>query len=370
MKKIRVGISIGDVNGIGLEVILKTITDSRIVDRCVPVIYGSSKVVSYHNNTIENDELDYHHTKGAENINDDKINIINCWNDAVNIKLGQVNELGGKYAMISLEAAVKDLQMGLIDALVTAPIHKKAMNMAGFQYPGHTEYLTESFGVKESLMLMVNGDLRVGLVTNHLPITKVAESITKERILEKINLMRETLRIDFGIDRPRIAVMGLNPHAGDEGLLGAEEDKIIIPALQEAREKGIIAIGPYSADGFFGSGTYKSFDAILAMYHDQGLIPFKTLSFGDGVNYTAGLPIIRTSPDHGTAHDIAGKDEANPASFRQALFLAIDIAKNRSKYMEMNANPLHKKTPVELAKMLREEEKRLREMGEEVINED
>lgn len=370
MKKVRIGISIGDINGIGLEVILKTIADSRIVDRCTPVIYGSSKVVSYHKKTIEIEDFDYYHTKGADNINDDKVNIINCWNDNVNIKLGQVNETGGEYAIKSLDAAVNDLQMGLIDALVTAPIHKKAMNMAGFKYPGHTEYLTESFGVKESLMFMINGDLRVGLVTNHLPITKVVENITRQRILEKLNLMRETLRIDFGIDKPRIAVMGLNPHAGDEGLLGSEEDKIIIPALQEAKKKGIIAIGPYSADGFFGSGMYKNFDAILAMYHDQGLVPFKTLSFGDGVNYTAGLPIIRTSPDHGTAHDIAGKNEANPASFRQALFLAIDIVKHRTRYMEINANPLHKKSPNELAKMLREEEQRLREMGEEVITED
>jgi 4-hydroxythreonine-4-phosphate dehydrogenase len=198
----------------------------------------------------------------------------------------------------------------------------------------------------------------------------VAAAITKERIMEKINLMRETLRIDFGIDRPRIAVLGLNPHAGDEGLLGEEEIKIIVPVLQEAKQKGIIAIGPYSADGFFGSGTYKQFDAILAMYHDQGLIPFKTLSFGDGVNYTAGLPIVRTSPDHGTAHDIAGKDEADPSSFRRALFLAIDIAKNRARYMDMHANPLNKKNPAELAKLLREEEKRLKEMGEIVIKDD
>jgi 4-hydroxythreonine-4-phosphate dehydrogenase len=370
MKKLKIGISIGDVNGIGLEVILKTLADQRIIDRCVPIIYGSSKVVSYHRKTIEIEEIEYYQSKSIEDIQEDKVNIINCWEDTVNIRLGQVNDTGGEYAIKSLEAAVNDLKMGLLDGLVTAPIHKKAMNLAGFKYPGHTEYLTAAFDVKESLMFMINGDLRVGLVTNHLPISKVTEAITKERIMEKLNLMRETLRIDFGFDRPRIAVLGLNPHAGDEGILGEEEIKIIIPTLQEAKQKGIIAIGPYSADGFFGSGIYKQFDAILAMYHDQGLVPFKTLSFGNGVNYTAGLPIIRTSPDHGTAHDIAGKDEANPDSFRQALFLAIDVAKNRTRYMEMHANPLHKKNPAELAKLLREEEKRLKEMGEIVIKDD
>lgn len=367
MKKIRIGISIGDVNGIGLEVVLKTLSDSRIVERCTPIIYGSSKVISYHRKTVELESFEYHSTQDIENINPNKVNIINCWEDNVNIRLGQVSETGGKYAFKSLEAATNDLKMGLLDALVTAPIHKKAMNLAGFKHPGHTEYLTEAFDIKESLMFMINGDFRVGLVTNHLPITKVAAAITRKRIMEKLNLMRETLRIDFGIERPKIAVLGLNPHAGDDGLLGGEENKIIIPTLLEAKQKGIIAIGPYSADGFFGSGIYKDFDAVLAMYHDQGLVPFKTLSFGDGVNYTAGLPIIRTSPDHGTAHDIAGKDQANPDSFRQALFLALDIAKNRSRYMEMNANPLHKKSPVELAKMLKDEERRLKEMGEEVI---
>lgn len=367
MKKIRIGISIGDVNGIGLEVILKTLSDPRIVERCVPIIYGSSKVIAYHRKTIEIEGFEYHTTTDIEQIDETKVNIINSWTDNVNIRLGQVSETGGEYARKSLEAACTDLKMGLLDALVTAPIHKKAMNMAGFKFPGHTEYLTAEFDVKESLMFMINGDLRVGLVTNHLPISKVAPAITRKRIMEKLNLMRETLRIDFGIDRPKIAVLGLNPHAGDDGLLGLEENKIIIPTLLEAKQKGIIAIGPYSADGFFGSGVYKKFDAVLAMYHDQGLVPFKTLSFGDGVNYTAGLPIIRTSPDHGTAHDIAGKNQASPDSFRRALFLALDIAKNRTRYMEMNSNPLHKKSTVELAKMLREEEKRLKAMGEEVI---
>ena len=370
MKKVRIGISIGDVNGIGLEVILKTLAHPQITERCVPVIYGSPKVVSYHKKISALDAFEFYIAKGAELINEDKINVISCWNEMVNINLGEISETGGTYAMKSLDAAVKDLKMGLIDALVTAPIHKKAMNMAGFKYPGHTEYLTNAFGKKDSLMFMINGDLRIGLVTNHLPLHKVAAAITPEQITEKLNLMRETLRIDFGIERPRIAVLGLNPHAGDDGVLGTEENKVIIPTLLAAKQKGIIALGPYPADGFFGSGNFKQFDAILAMYHDQGLIPFKALSFGSGVNYTAGLPIIRTSPDHGTAHDIAGKNEADESSFRQALFLALDIAKHRTKYVDMHSNPLHKKNPVELAKMLKEEEKRLREMGEEVITED
>jgi 4-hydroxythreonine-4-phosphate dehydrogenase len=298
------------------------------------------------------------------------VNVVNCWSDTVTIKLGKINEIGGFYAIKSLEAAVNDLKMGLIDGLVTAPIHKKAMNMGGFQYPGHTEYLTTVFDAKESLMFMVNDDLRIGLVTNHVPLSKVSKAITPERIMEKLTIMQDTLRIDFGIDRPRIAVLGLNPHAGDEGVLGQEEDRVIVPTIQEAKERGMVVIGPYSADGFFGSGAYKKFDAILAMYHDQGLIPFKTLAFGNGVNYTAGLPIVRTSPDHGTAHDIAGTDQADPSSFRQALFLAMDIIRNRSNYMEMHANPLHKKDEAELTQMLKEEEARLRELGEEIIEGD
>lgn len=370
MKKIRIGISIGDVNGIGLEVILKTLAHPQITERCVPVIYGSPKVVAYHKKITDLEAFEFYIAKGAELINEDKVNVISCWNEMVNINLGEINEAGGTYAIKSLEAAVKDLKMGLIDALVTAPIHKKAMNMAGFQYTGHTEYLTNAFDKKESLMFMINDDLRIGLVTNHLPLHEVAAAITPEKITEKLNLMRETLRIDFGIERPRIAILGLNPHAGDDGVIGKEESKIITPTILAAKQKGIIALGPYAADGFFGSGTFKQFDAVLAMYHDQGLIPFKTLSFGNGVNYTAGLPIIRTSPDHGTAYDIAGKNEADESSFRQALFLALDIAKHRAKYMEMHTNPLHKKNPVELAKMLKEEEKRLRAMGEEVITQD
>lgn len=340
MEKLKIGISIGDINGIGLEVILKTVIDERILKLCTPIIYGSSKVVSYHKNIVNLPDFQYQNIRNIEQIDPDKINILNCWNDNVNITLGKVTEAGGSFAFKSLEAAVKDLKNGGIDALVTAPIHKKAMEIAGFPFPGHTEYITEVLEGKESLMLLVSGGMKVGLVSNHIPIKDVAAKITKDKIIEKIQILQETLHIDFAIEKPTIAVLGLNPHAGDDGVIGDEERNIIIPAIEEAKKKGIMAFGPFPADGFFGSGQYNKYDAILAMYHDQGLVPFKALSFGTGVNYTAGLPSVRTSPDHGTAYDIAGKNEADPASFRKALFTAIDIARNRLDYMEMRANPL------------------------------
>lgn len=348
MDKIKIGISIGDINGIGLEVILKTLIDTRINKLCTPIIYGSSKVVSYHKNIVSLPDFQYQNIKSADQVDHEKINILNCWNDTVNITLGKVNEIGGQYAFKSLEAAVKDLAAGHIDALVTAPIHKKAMQMADFPFLGHTEYITQELGGKESLMFLVSKGMKVGLVTNHTPIKDIASKITKSKILEKIKIMEETLRIDFAIEKPTIAVLGLNPHAGDEGVIGEEEINIIRPAIDEAKKKGILAFGPFPADGFFGSGQYNKYDAVLAMYHDQGLVPFKALSFGSGVNYTAGLRGVRTSPDHGTAFDIAGKNEAEPASFRQALFLAIDIARNRHEYADMHANPL-KRNKVKLS---------------------
>ncbi len=343
MNKLKIGISIGDINGIGLEVILKTVSNKKILDFCTPVIYGSSKVVSYHKNIV-NVDFQFHSTRTAQHLQEDKVNIVNCWNDNVNITLGKPTEPGGKYAYMALEEAVKELQHGLIDALVTAPINKYAMQMANFPYPGHTEYLTKELGEgKESMMLMVSDSLKVGLVTNHLPLREVADAIGKELILKKIKILNQSLKVDFGIDRPTIAVLGLNPHAGDDGVLGDEEDQYIRPAIAEAKDQGFIVMGPYPADGLFGSGQYKKFDAILAMYHDQGLVPFKALSFGSGVNFTAGLNYVRTSPDHGTAYDIAGKNEADPASFREALFLALDIARNRREYTEAHANPLVRK---------------------------
>jgi len=339
MDKPKIGISIGDINGIGLEVILKTLQHKNITELCTPVVYGSSKVISYHKNIVGVD-FQFHQTRSAEKLHTDKINIVNCWQENVNISLGKPSELGGHYAALSLEAATRELLAGFIDGLVTAPINKHAMQMTNFPFPGHTEYLTREMGVPESLMLMVNDDLRIGLVTNHLPIREVAEAISKAAVLRKLEILNDALRKDFAIERPTIAVLGLNPHAGDGGVLGDEEDLIIRPAVVEMKKKGMLVMGPFPTDGFFGSRAYAKYDGILAMYHDQGLAPFKTLSFGKGVNYTAGLPFVRTSPDHGTAYDIAGKNAADPASFQQALFTAIDVVRNRKDYAEMHANAL------------------------------
>lgn len=343
MNSIKIGISIGDINGVGPEVILKSLSNKYILERCTPVIYSSSKVVSYHKNIVKKQELSFVSHSNADQLSKGKINVINCWMDNVNIALGSINETGGKYAYISMDSAVRDLKEGKIDALVTAPIHKKAMSLANFPFTGHTDYLSAQFEDNDSLMLMVNDRLRIGMVTDHIPLSMVAETITKELVANKLNAMLKTLKIDFGIDRPIVAVLGLNPHAGDEGVMGAEEEEIIRPIIIEAKKKGDIIMGPFSADGFFGSGQFAKVDGILAMYHDQGLIPFKTLAFDTGVNFTAGLPVIRTSPGHGTAFEIAGKNEANATSFTNALFLAIDTVKNRNEYKEMRSNTLAKK---------------------------
>ncbi len=339
MEKLKVGISIGDINGIGMEIILKTFGNEDMLKLCTPIIYGSSKVASYHRNIIGED-FNFQQLRDARRPNLDRVNIVNCWTETVNITLGQATEESGQYALRSLEAATNDLREGLIDALVTAPINKEAMQMAGFPFPGHTEYLTENLGSGESLMFLVNEDLRVGLVTNHLPVSEVAAHINKDKIIKKIRMMADSLRIDFGIERPTVAVLGLNPHAGDGGLMGNEEEDIIRPAVVECKKNGLLVMGPYPADGFFGSGSYKKFDGILAMYHDQGLVPFKLLSFGKGVNFTAGLKGVRTSPDHGTAYDIAGKNQADSSSFIQAIFTAIDIARNRKGFYQDRENGL------------------------------
>ncbi len=344
--KLKVGISIGDINGIGLEVIIKALNHETITNLCTPVIYGSSKVVSYHKNIVELESFHFSTASDASRVKRGAINVVNCWHDNVNITLGQLTDDSGKYAKISLDQAVNDLQHGFIDALITAPINKKAMQNTGFEFPGHTEYLTSAFNVEESLMLMVNDSLRVGLVTNHLPVSKIAESITKEAIIKKLKLLNKSLQVDFGIDKPKIAILALNPHASDDGVIGDEEENIIRPVIIEAKKKGMLAMGPFPADGFFGSSQYQKFDGILAMYHDQGLVPFKALSFGNGVNFTAGLPIIRTSPDHGTAYEIAGQNKANHYSFQQALFVAIEVARNRKAYAEMTANPMQKREAV------------------------
>ncbi len=342
MEKVRIGISIGDFNGVGLEVMLKTLANQQILNFCTPVIYGTSKVISYHKNIVGIEDFSHYNAKSADRIKHDRINIVNCWQDNVNITLGQLSDQSGKYAYIALEQATNDLKNGFIDALVTAPIHKKAMQLANFPFSGHTEYLTHAFG-GQSMMLMVNDTLRVGLATNHLPVREVVDAIDKELLINKLKIFNKTLREDFAIERPTIALLGLNPHAGDEGVIGQEEEQIIRPVVIEAKKKGVLVFGPYPADGFFGSAQYRKFDGILAMYHDQGLVPFKALSFGSGVNYTAGLSIVRTSPDHGTAYDIAGKNQADHSSFRNALFLAIDVAKNRYAFKEMHANPMVKK---------------------------
>ncbi len=338
----KIGITVGDINGIGPEVIIKTLSEKKLLDYCVPVIYGSTKVVSYHKNIV-GEEFQFVPARSAERITPERINVVNCWNEVVNITLGKATAEGGQYAFKALEMAVGELKAGFIDALVTAPISKESMQMAGFPFPGHTEYITKETGAQESLMLMVSDRLRIGLATNHLPIKQVAGAIAKDLLLKKIQIFHDALQIDFDRDRPTIAVLGLNPHAGENGILGEEEEKVIRPAIVECKKKGIIVNGPFPADGFFGSGQHLKYDGILAMYHDQGLIPFKALSFGSGVNYTAGLSGIRTSPDHGTAFDIAGKNEADPSSFRSALFLALDLLRNRRDYYAMRENPLRKR---------------------------
>jgi 4-hydroxythreonine-4-phosphate dehydrogenase len=353
MNKLKIGISIGDINGIGLEVILKTLDDERITQLCTPVIYGSSKVISYHKNIVNISDFGINSIRDASQIKLGEINVINCWQDNVRITLGKATEEGGKYAYISLDRAVDDLNAGLIDALVTAPINKHAMQMAGFPHTGHTEFLAAKAGVQESLMMLVNAELRVALATNHIPISEISKKLNKEVVLRKIAMLNQALRMDFGIERPKIAVLGLNPHAGDGGSIGKEELQFILPAIQEAKNKGIFAIGPYPADGFFGSGNYQHFDGILAMYHDQGLVAFKTLSFESGVNYTAGLPFIRTSPDHGTAYNITGQNKASADSFREALFMAIEIVQKRADFREMYANPLN---PVNIEEFVGTEE--------------
>lgn len=341
MEKLKIGISIGDINGIGLEVALKTFLDERILKHCTPIFYGSSKVISYHKNVIEA-TFEFNAIHPGEEPKEGQINVMNCWAENVNITLGKPTELSGQYAGRSLEAAVQALKAGTIDTLVTAPINKEAMKMAQFPFPGHTEYLARELDRGEHLMFMVNEGLRVGLATNHLPLREVTHAIDKNLIKRKLQVMEESLRMDFGIERPTIAVLGLNPHASDGGVLGDEEERFIRPAIVELKKKGLLVMGPFPADGFFGAGQHLKFDAILAMYHDQGLVPFKALSFGQGVNFTAGLTHVRTSPDHGTAYDLTGKNSADFSSFRRAVYLALDVARNRKDYLELHQNALGK----------------------------
>lgn len=337
---IRVGITIGDVNGVGPEVIIKALKDNRILQDCTPVIYGSTRTMSYHKKAIREDEFVYQSCKSADEAVPRKINIVNVWNDEIKFDLGKATEIGGKYAFLSLERATEDLASNKIDVLVTAPISKEAIQKAGFQFPGHTEYLAHLSGMDEALMMMVGPSLRVALVTSHIPLKDIPQTLTRERVLQKIKAMELSLRKDFGVIRPKIAVFGLNPHAGENGKMGTEEAEIIAPAINHAQNEGILAFGPYPADGFFGSSAMKQFDGILAMYHDQGLTAFKAIVFEDGVNYTAGLPVVRTSPDHGTAFDIVGENKASGQSMRSAIYLAMDIYRTRQFVKEIHANPL------------------------------
>jgi 4-hydroxythreonine-4-phosphate dehydrogenase len=339
-EKLKIGISVGDVNGIGLEIIIKTLADARIFDYCTPIVYGHTKVASFHRRSVQVHDLNFNVIDSPANAHHKKANIINCWEEDVKIDLGVSNETGGKYALISLQRATDDLLAGQIDALVTAPINKDNIQSETFNFPGHTEYLQQRDGAGEVLMFLVSETLKVGVVTGHIPVAQIPQSLSVEKILAKLKLMNTSLKKDFWIRKPKIAVLGLNPHAGDNGLIGNEEKDIIIPAIEEARANDILALGPYPADGFFANGSYMQFDAVLAMYHDQGLIPFKQISFESGVNYTAGLSFVRTSPDHGTAYDIAGKNKASEVSFREALFEAIHIVKHRRETALLNENPL------------------------------
>lgn len=339
-EKIKVGITHGDINGIGYEVIFKTLADARVYDSFVPIIYGSSKVAAYHRKALDIPNFSLNSVNSVEDAHHKRVNIINCLDDNIRVELGKSTSIGGDSAFKALEQAVADLKEGKIDVLVTAPINKENIQSDSFSFPGHTEYLHQMAGEGEVLMLMVSEHMKVGVVAGHVPIKDVPEMISEETILKKLKTLNTTLQQDFSIRKPRIAVLGLNPHAGDGGVIGKEEQDIIIPTLEKAKAEGIMALGPYPADGLFGSDQFRNFDAILAMYHDQGLAPFKTLTFSQGVNFTAGLPFIRTSPDHGTAFEIAGEDKANADSFKKAVFLAVDVCKNRKMNKELSKNPL------------------------------
>jgi 4-hydroxythreonine-4-phosphate dehydrogenase len=339
-EKIRVGITFGDMNGIGPEIILKTLSDNRLSQDLTIIVYGSNRVLNAYKKELDIEPFSFNGIKYAADAIPKKVNLVSLTKQELPISPGEVTEIAGKLAFMSLEAAVKDLAGNKIDVLITSPINKKNIQQKGFDFPGHTEYLAKYSNVDQALMLMCSEDLRVGVVTGHVPLKEVSEKITKEQIVSKLLTMDKSLKMDFTIQKPKIAVLGLNPHAGDNGLLGTEEKEVIVPAINEAKEQGVFAFGPYPADGFFAGDTFKKFDAVLAMYHDQGLIPFKSIAGDYGVNYTAGLPIVRTSPAHGTAFDIAGKGVANEQSFRQAIYMACDIYRNRTENRLLAANAM------------------------------
>jgi len=341
-RKIRVGITHGDINGVGYEVILKAFSDPTMLELCTPIIYGSPKVAAYHRKAMDI-QITFSIVNSRADIQDGRVNILNCTEDELKVELTKPTAEAGKAALSALEKALQDYREGVFDVLVTAPINKHTIQSDTFHFPGHTEYIEERVGKGEkALMILLKDDFRVALVTGHIPVSEISRTLTKELIMEKMAIFHRSLKQDFGIDSPRIAVLSLNPHAGDEGLIGTEEQIVIIPAMQEMMAKGVLCFGPYPADGFMGSGNYTHFDGILAMYHDQGLAPFKALAMDEGVNFTAGLPIVRTSPAHGTAYDIAGQGIASEDSFRQAIYVALDVFRNRQIEREINARPLRK----------------------------
>jgi len=339
-EKIKVGISVGDLNGIGPEIIIKTFEDARMLEFCTPVIFASTKTMSFFKKHFDS-EINFHGINEGDEILDSKVNVFNVWKENVSIEFGQQDITIGQYAVQSLEKATQKLNEEYIDVLVTAPINKHNIQSDSFNFPGHTDYLTKALG-GNSLMFMVTEQLKVGLLTDHVPVKNVPEHISEQLIFDKVETIHSSLIKDFKVLKPKIAVLGINPHAGDNGVIGNEDDMILRPTIEKIRESGKLVFGPYSADSFFGSNNYKNFSAILASYHDQGLIPFKTITFGEGVNYTAGLKKVRTSPDHGTAYDIAGKGQADESSFKEAVFMAIQIFKNREEYNEITNNPLKK----------------------------
>lgn len=347
-ERLVIGISLGDYNGIGPEVILKALQHNRMQRICTPVIYGSMRILNRYRNILNLKDWNLNGIQNIGQASHKLTNVLTCWNDQNHeIQPGKVTAEAGHAAFACLQRAVEDLKAGKIDALVTAPINKHNIQSEEFAFPGHTEFLAHAFGVEDNLMFMVSETLRVGVVTGHIPLGRVRSSVTRERIMQKLSLMYQSLKQDFGIQKPKIALLGLNPHAGEEGLLGQEENEVIKPLMEEVREQGQLIYGPYPADGFFGTRSYRKFDAVLAMYHDQGLIPFKAIAFEEGVNFTAGLPIVRTSPDHGTAYDIAGKNLADETSMVQAIYLACDVARRRKEYHDLEANALKEKQHIE-----------------------
>ena len=342
-KRLKIGITIGDMNGVGPEIILKTFADKRMLEFCTPIIYSSTRTLEFVKKHFKYN-IEFNGIKSSAQAEDNRVNVVNCWNEVPQINFGTKDKNIGKHAIISLKAATSDLKQGHVDVIVTAPINKDSIQSDDFNFPGHTDYLDNQIE-GSALMLMVSGNLRIGLLTDHIPVSKISESITKELVENKINTIHKTLVEDFNISKPKIAILGINPHSGDDGVIGSEEKTVLTPTVERMRENNILAFGPYSADSFFGSGEHEPFDAVIAAYHDQGLIPFKTLSFGQGVNFTAGLEKIRTSPDHGTAYSIAGKGIADETSFKEAIFLAILTHKNRTEHQELIKGAIKEENP-------------------------